>query len=49
MDTMMLISEQAELLVEGIAEYLDSSSLKSDDYMIARKGILGICPNSAFI
>lgn len=40
MDTMMLVNEQSELLAEATAEFLDSSSLNSDDNLIALKGFL---------
>lgn len=49
MDTMMLINEQSEVLVEGRAQCLPGSSLNSDDNLIARKGILETCFDSAFI
>lgn len=49
MDTMMLINEQSELLVEGTAQYLHGSSLNSDDNLIARRGILETCLDSAFL
>jgi len=40
MDTMMLVNEQSELLAEATAEFLDGSSLNSDDNLIALKGFL---------
>lgn len=36
----MLVNEQSELLAEATAEFLDSSSLNSDDNLIALKGFL---------
>ena len=39
----MLTNEQPELLVVSVAEYLESSSLSSDDNLIASKETLGTC------
>lgn len=49
MDTVMLINDQSELLVEGSAEYLHGRSLDSDDNLSAKKGTLGTCLDSTFI
>lgn len=41
--------QQSELLVEGTAQYLHGSSLRSDDNLIARKDLLETCLDSAFM
>lgn len=45
----MLISGQSKLLVEGTAQYMLDSSLNSDDNLIAGKGMLETCLDSAFL
>ena len=42
-NTMVLASEQSELSTEATAEFLESSSLRGDDNLIGKKGVLGTC------
>lgn len=46
-NTMLHINEQSEVLAEATAEFLESGSPSSDDSFIRKKGILGMCLESA--